>query len=65
MSCITHHNACDCREAEFQRLREENARLRMALANIEFCPRSMSENIIPDMQEIAREALKPKSPHLT
>lgn len=39
MSCkdplgATHHNACDCREAEFTALRAENDRYRKALEKI-------------------------------
>jgi hypothetical protein len=29
--CTTHHFACDCREAQFMRLQQENAELRAAL----------------------------------
>jgi len=29
--CITHHHACDCREAQFKKLEAENAALRKAL----------------------------------
>lgn len=32
--CITHHNACDCREAMFKKLRTENTKLREALTVI-------------------------------
>lgn len=31
MSCITHHNACECREAEFKRLEAEYEKLCEAL----------------------------------
>lgn len=27
--CVTHHKACDCREAEFEKLKAENERLRL------------------------------------
>lgn len=29
--CVTHHHACDCREAEFARIKAENDDLRIAL----------------------------------
>jgi hypothetical protein len=38
---------------------EENEKLRGALEKIEFCPRSMSDYPISDMQETARQALAP------
>ena len=28
--CVTHHHACDCREAKFRKLERENAALREA-----------------------------------
>ena len=31
---VTHHHACDCREAEFAAIRAENERLREALEKI-------------------------------
>ena len=31
--CTTHHHACDCREAKFKELEQENAALREALVN--------------------------------
>jgi len=30
-NCITHHNACNCREARFRRIEEENNQLRERL----------------------------------
>jgi len=27
-NCVTHHHACDCREAKFRKLERENAALR-------------------------------------
>lgn len=32
--CITHHHACECREAEFEKMRDENRRYRNALDEI-------------------------------
>lgn len=31
MSCVTHHYACECREAEFSKARAEAQRLREAI----------------------------------
>ena len=31
--CVTHHFACDCREAKFKELERENAALRETLVN--------------------------------
>lgn len=35
MTCTTHHHACECREAEFELLKSENARLRETVAQWE------------------------------
>jgi hypothetical protein len=37
--CITHHHACDCREAKFAELERENARLREDKARLDWLER--------------------------
>jgi hypothetical protein len=37
--CTTHHNACDCREAIFAKLREQNRRMKAAIARAKKCQR--------------------------
>lgn len=67
--CISHHFACDCREADFKKLREENERLNEALQKI--VAKSYSWIITMDTgptlkpvhdmyRDIAREALETK-----
>jgi hypothetical protein len=48
--CVTHHHACDCREAQFAQLEAENAKLRKALTHIQ---RMSTVPIIKDIAETA------------
>ncbi len=45
-------------EAELAKEKARAKELLDALENIEFCPRSISEHVISDMQRTAREAIK-------
>jgi hypothetical protein len=42
--CTTHHHACDCREAKFKQLEQENAALRAALVNADELERYSGSN---------------------
>jgi len=43
-NCITHHNACDCREALFAKLEDKNKKLKEALEALLREPVEVSEN---------------------
>ena len=42
MTCTTHHRACECREREYERLRERVEKLEAAVRDLE-CDRFMQE----------------------
>jgi hypothetical protein len=42
--CTTHHHACDCREAKFKQLEQDNAALRAALVNADELERYSGSN---------------------
>jgi len=66
-NCVTHHHACDCREAahkaEVDRLTAENARLRVAIismvnaANSGLIDDEGRHSILLGIEAIGREAL--------
>ena len=42
--CTTHHHACDCREAKFKQLEQDNAAMRAALVNADELERYSGSN---------------------
>lgn len=53
--CVTHHYACDCREAEFEWIKAENQRLRGALERLTtgeamYVPTYIPKGIRPELQ---------------
>ena len=42
--CVTHHFACDCREAKFKELEQENAALRKMLSDADELERYSGSN---------------------
>ena len=40
-NCVTHHFACDCREAKFRKLERENAALRKDKERLDYLEKSI------------------------
>jgi hypothetical protein len=66
VNCVTHHHACECREAKFAELEAENARLRTALeliatGGVDFGVLAKPSERMLAMVDLARAALGKES----
>lgn len=64
--CVTHHYACDCREAHFAELERENAALREIIADaldasVDARTYPDGPNLPKDIRDAMRAALNPET----